>query len=364
LDISTLRAAADGAAALATVAGEPKNDVQYYELVGQGKELMKDLSGERDASGALMTQVRGPSGRYVGNLKLKEVAFTGARATSVQLAVATAALRLAIEETKNAIEEVAADVDELRRLAEAAEIGNIAGLYRVLANAREQVDEDGTISQATWDSIAAHEVTAQQGADRARALVRRNLQSLPVEKDGSERADAAERLVREQSLRRSLRLLLLAEQCRLLYRSLKLDQVGQVEPDAVESETRAARRMLEQNATADRELIQELQHAIGRLGHASLVDGVRPFTRKKLAGLVTVLQGDVEQFAAERHQQLESWAPSTAPRVSDAARDLFERAQNGVNAGRNTLARGIEYASRTLRADDPQRDKVEHRERR
>jgi len=107
----------------------------------------------------------------------------------------------------------------------------VAGLYRVLANARTQVDETGSISQATWDAIAVHEVTAQQGADRARARVRRMLRDLPLDSDAGERTVTAERLVRERSLDRSLQLLLLAEQCRLLYRSLKLDQVRRTEPE-------------------------------------------------------------------------------------------------------------------------------------
>lgn len=87
-------------------------------------------------------------------------------------------------------------------------------------------------------------VTAQQGADRARALLRRMLQQLPLDGDAAERADTAERLLREQSLARSLRLLLLAEQCRLLYRSLKLDQVRRTEPEALGDGINAAQRLL------------------------------------------------------------------------------------------------------------------------
>lgn len=54
-----------------------------------------------------------------------------------------------------------------------------------------------------------------------------------------------------QALARSLRLLLLAEQCRLLYRSLKLDQIRRAEPEALAGEISAAKRLLAENAAAD-----------------------------------------------------------------------------------------------------------------
>lgn len=357
LDVGALRGLADGVAALSAAHGiKPTGGARYVELTKDSAAKLAEYGPQHDSAGAVYGFVRNHSGQFAGNLKGRQVTLAGSRMASVQLAVAAAALRLAIQETQNAVEDVAADVDELRQLAEAAEIGNVAGLYRILANAREQVDEAGVISQATWDAIAVHEVTAQQGADRARALLRRMLRDLPLDQDAGERTDAAERLIGEQALARSLRLLLLAEQCRLLYRSLKLDQIRRAEPEALGGESTAAQRLLAENAAADRELIDQLHDAVNRLGRTGPLDGVRLFTRTKLPRLVAALQDEVEQFARQRQQQLDSWAPTRTPRVVDAVREVAGRVYGGAIASRNQLGGLLEQAGRRLQGAKSQRD--------
>lgn len=354
LDVGAARGVADGAAALSAVHGISSAGARYVELTGDSAAKLAQYGAQRDSAGAIYGFVRDSSGKFAGNLKGNPVSLAGSRATSVQFAVAAAALRLAIQETQDAVEDVAADVDQLRRLTEAAEIGNVAGLYRILANARRQVDQTGVISQATWDAIAVHEVTAQQGADRARALVRHILRDMPLGADAGERTEAADRLVSEQTLTRTLRLLLLAEQCRLLYRSLKLDQVRRAEPEALDGEITAAQRLLVENATADRELIDQLHDTVNRLGRTGPLDGVRLFTRRKLPRLITALQEEVEHFARQRQQQLESWAPTTTPRVADALKEVAGRVYGGALAGRNQLGGLLEQVGRRLQGEERQ----------
>ncbi|MCA1677108.1 MAG: hypothetical protein LC799_34650, partial [Actinobacteria bacterium] len=356
LDVGSLRGVADGLAALSAVQGIRTTGGRYVELSKDSWTKLMQRGPQPDGSGGFYGFVRNSNGQFAGNLKGKPVTLAGSRALSLQLAMATAALALAIQETHDVVEDMAADVGDLRQLAEAAEIGNVAGLYRVLANARTQVDETGAISQATWDAIAVHEVTAQQGADRARALVRRTLRDLPLDKDAGERTGAAERLVREQVLVRSLRLLLLAEQCRLLYRSLKLDQVRRTEPEELNGEIIAAQRLLAENAAADRELIDQLHDVVSRLGRIGPLDGVRLFTRGRLPRLTTILQEQVEEFARQRQQQLESWAPLTTPGVGDAIREVAGRAYRGAIEGRNQLGGFVEQVGRRLQGAQRRHD--------
>ena len=238
-----------------------------------------------------------------------------------QTAMALAALRLAIQEMQEAVEAVARDVADLRRIAETAEIGNLAGVYRVLANAAVRWTRAGSITQATWDSIAPHEVTVQQSADRLRALLRRTLEDLPLEADTGERYAAARRLLDEQTIGRSLKLLVLAEQCRLLWRSLKLDQVRRSEPEALAGEADAAKAMLADNAHADQALIAGLHAALVALGKVGPLDGVRVFTKGKLPAAVADLREQVNQFASQREQQLDSWGRRTRRRRSATRRD-------------------------------------------
>lgn len=164
--------------------------------------------------------------------------------------------------------------------------------------------------------------------------------------------------MREHSLARSLRLLLLAEQCRLLYRSLKLDQVRRTEPDALDGEITAAQRLLAENAASDRELIAQLHDAVSRLGRTGPLDGVRLLTRGRLPRLTAVLQEQVEEFARQRQQQMASWASAATPSVSDAVREVAGRAYRGAIEGRRQLGSFVEQVGRRLQGVERERDQT------
>ena len=359
LDISDLRSATDGLAALATVNSLARGGGRYVELSADSWRKFQQYGGQSAGNGYVHGFVRGAGGKFAGNMTMRKAPMAASKATSLQFTMAAAALRLAVQELQDAAESVAADVDDLRKLAEAAEIGNLAGLYRVLANARRQADESDVISQATWDAIASHEVTAQQGADRARALIRRTIRDLPQDKDAGDRSDAAERLVQERSLDRSLQLLLLAEQSRLLYRSLKLERVRSTEPDVLEAEVTASKQLLEENAAADRQLIDELHTALNQLGRTSGLDGLRLLARNRLPAATATLQQQVEQFAQLRGQQLEMWAPLNAPRTGDAFKEVAGRAQQGLIGARKQVGGLVEQLGQRMQGDWQRRDATE-----
>lgn len=336
LRIASAGPIADGLAALSTGAGMVGriDGRRYVEVSAKHWDTLK-RQGVPDHNGAYMPMIRGGGGKFVEQVRMRPV---GSLANGMpQTAIALAALRLAIQEMQEAVEAVARDVADLRRIAETAEIGNLAGVYRVLANARSQVDETGSITQATWDSIAPHEVTVQQSADRLRALLRRTLEDLPLEADTGERYAAARRLLDEQTIGRSLKLLVLAEQCRLLWRSLKLDQVRRSEPEALAGEADAAKAMLADNAHADQALIAALHAALVALGKVGPLDGVRVFTKGKLPTAVADLREQVNQFASQREQQLDSWAPDPTPTISDAARQVGALAEQAAIEGKRVV---------------------------
>ncbi|MHC1558087.1 hypothetical protein ACR9E3_03980 [Actinomycetospora sp. C-140] len=323
LRLTDLRPAADALAVLSSVIGlrhaggtfVQVDPVKWSQLLRQGVP---------DGSGAFLPALRDVNGRFVHNLRLRPV--NGIQLASMQTTLMMSALRLAIEETLEAVEAIAADVSDLKRMAEAADIGDLAGLYRVLANTRRQVDDAGSISQAGWDAIAPHEVTAQQAADRLRVLLHRRIQDLPLHEDAATRLEQAERLLADEFFSRNLRLLVLAEQCRLLWRSLKLDQVRRTEPDALVGEAMAAKSLLEENAASDQRLIVDLRDALVRLGKLGPLDGFRVFTRSGLPETVKKLRAHVEDFASTRQQQIDSWVPDPTPTIGDAFSELGMRA--------------------------------------
>lgn len=150
-------------------------------------------SGFVNGQGWFSPMLRGSGQKIVEHVGLKPVLTGPGSPMAAATLVTIAAVRLAIEEVQDSVEELSRDIADLRRVVEAADIGNLAGVYRVLANARVQVDEAGGINQATWDAIAPHEVTVQQSADRLRAYRGRTIEALSLNGDLGDRYDEAKR---------------------------------------------------------------------------------------------------------------------------------------------------------------------------
>lgn len=157
-------------------------------------------------------------------------------------------------------------------------------------------------------------------------------------------------------MRRSLRLLLLAEQCRLLWRSLKLDHVRKTEATALSGEIAAAERLLEENAAADRKLIELLETSVARLGSLHALDGLRLMSRRKLPALATQLRADLDEFAELRKAQIDSWVAAPSPTVKDAAKELGKRAGQATIEARQFTGRRLEGLGRLLQGDPANRD--------
>ncbi|GLZ49473.1 hypothetical protein Acsp06_56580 [Actinomycetospora sp. NBRC 106375] len=332
LDLRPYRALSEGVGSL----GQSRTGEMAKRYVELGAERWKEVASSGGVSSELRVVARdAKTGKFVANVpapSLKAVAKV-----QPEVMIALAAIEMALQSLTETVEEIASNVEDLKRIAETVEIGNLAGLYRVLANARTQVDRTGTISRTTWESLATHEVTAQQSADRLRAYLQRVLKDLPVAKDAGDRSKAAGRLLKEGTLQRTLRLLVLAEQCRLLWRSLKLDQVRVAEPEALDAEAEAAKALLAENAHADRELVAALRQAVEQLTKVGPLDGARLMTRSQMPEQRAALRAQVEEFATSRAQQFDSWAPDQNYKLRDAVREVGQITKRGATVGTDVV---------------------------
>lgn len=348
LRLSDVQPAADGLAALGAIIGYARTGGTVVQ-VDPAKWAQLVAQGVPDGTGAFLPSLRDGAGRFTELLRLRPVA--GLPMLSLQTTLMVAALRMAIEDTGEQVEAIARDVADLRRASEAQEIGNLAGIYRALANARTEADRAGTISQATWDAIAPHEITVQQVADRLRALLHRTVQDLPVDEDAGTRHEHAERLLDEEVLGRNLRLLVLAEQSRLLWRSLKLEHIRRTELDALPHEADAARAMLEENAGADRRLVEALRTTVTALGRMGPLDGFRIFTKDELPKVVAQLRAQVDEFAATRQEQIDVWAPEESPTLGDAWSEVGARIDRAAGEARQAIGGWLENLGGLVRGD-------------
>lgn len=332
LDLAPMKALAANAALL-NRSGAVEPVKRYVELGAQRWKQIAPAGGTTSELRLVTRDIK--TGRIVANNPAG--ALKTAVATQPEVLIALAAIQMALQSLTEAVEEIAENVEDLKRIAETTEVGNLAGLYRVLQAARGEVDRTGVLPRTTWESIAPHEVTAQQPADRVRAYLRRVLDDLPLDADAGDRLKAARRLVDQGTLQRSLRLLVLAEQNRLLWRSLKLDRVRLAEPEALESEIDSATRLLAENAAADQALIAALRERIGQLCRLTALDGARPLTPPRLLQASGQLRDQVDQFAAARSQQVESWGEQSRPGLREAAKEIGERAGAAAAIGRRSV---------------------------
>ena len=99
LDLAALRGTADGLAALAAAHGVATTGARYVELSADSAAKLAQYGRQLDGAGGFYGFVRNASGQFVGNLTMKPAALVGSRALSLQVTMAMAAMRLALQET-------------------------------------------------------------------------------------------------------------------------------------------------------------------------------------------------------------------------------------------------------------------------
>jgi hypothetical protein len=122
----TVSEVADIGAAAATVTSLAASSGSYVQLSQRSMELLKQhqmIPGQ--TAEFFQSAVRGAQGRFAGTLEFRPVSLAASQAAALQLAAATIALRVAVENVQQAVERVEGKVDELLARARANDIGPV-----------------------------------------------------------------------------------------------------------------------------------------------------------------------------------------------------------------------------------------------
>ena len=104
-------------------------------------------------AGFFQGAVRGAHGQFAGTLDFQTVSLAASQAAALQLAAATIALRVAVEDVQQAVAKVEGKVDELLARARANDVGPVVAHHAVLAEMTATLDREGSLPSTDWDTV-------------------------------------------------------------------------------------------------------------------------------------------------------------------------------------------------------------------
>ncbi|HEX4778940.1 MAG TPA: hypothetical protein VFW74_19345, partial [Acidimicrobiia bacterium] len=162
---------ADVAATATSLAAVHANAGEFVRLSPHSVELLRQFGAVPTDSGFFHAFVRGSGGQIAGQLQWQPVATASQQALSLQLAVATLALRLAIGNLEHAVERVEEQVELVRAFLAAQQVGDVVGNYVVVRDVVERIARGVTLAQADWDAVAGVGAACQRDVQRLRAWI-------------------------------------------------------------------------------------------------------------------------------------------------------------------------------------------------
>ena len=130
---------------------------------------------------------------FAGNLDFKQVSFAAEQALSVQFAMATVALRAAINEVQEAVARVEGKVSDLVALTKAVVIGEVIGYHRVLTEYVSRLERTGALPAVDWDTVAALGPDLVKGVEILRRYVRTQVDDLDIALPAADRSEPSTR---------------------------------------------------------------------------------------------------------------------------------------------------------------------------
>ncbi|MDT3440336.1 MULTISPECIES: hypothetical protein [unclassified Pseudofrankia] len=327
---------------------------EYFQMPPSSLELFMKLGVVPGADGCFKGTVRSANGQFFANLDFRQVSLGPTRAMSIQLAVATAALRAAIKDVERAVERVEGKVDDLAARARSATLGDVLGSHRLLRQHVATLDEKGVLPETTWQSVAALGPQLAVGIERIRQFLSQRVKNLDVTKSAAERAKRLHDAVDNNNIGELFQLLVVAEDSHYLWHRLSIEHARTTEPHNLEHVIASARKLLRDDVQLDRELLDDLRQAIDFYAALRPLEKHRALSRKKLEEDVEALRRGFDDFAAARQIQVTHWQAIQRPTWGDVGAELGRRGTAIGRAAQNASAKAIaaadEYASRAADA--------------
>ncbi len=309
---------ADVAAGVSALGALGANAGSILTLTPGSLQLLDTYGRIPDGAGAFHTFVTGPNGRIAAQLRFTEVPQLGSQMLSVQMAAATSSLRHAIKDVQESIERVEDKVDAIAQQVEAQLVGSVVSQYEFL----DRWTDATHLTDTDWQSISPLGQPVHSSTEVLRQYLRRMVDAIPVEANARDRARKLTALVERDRVPETLTLLLVAQQAEYLWQSLRLQRVADVEPQHLDATIESARTLLQDNLTADRELVEELAQRLVDARSLRPLEIHRKVSGSRLSTNAEVLRAALDRFSESRQLQAISWAEPVAPTFSAAWKEL------------------------------------------
>jgi hypothetical protein len=255
-----------------------------------------------------------------------EVSVVAEQALSIQMMMATAALRVAMREVQQAVEHVEGKVDDLVVLTKARTIAGVVGEHRLLAEYVDRMDRTGALPDVDWDTVAGLGPGLAVGIEELRRYVRGHVERLPQTQGAQKRSEGLHELLDVVRIGEVLQLLVIAEDSHYLWQRLRVERSRTSDPAHVGEINESARRLLREDLEADSDLVLGLQEWLVEYGKLRPLEIYRVLSRNALEADVPRLRQAVDEFVEARRLQIVSWTDLERPTLEDARAEVRRHA--------------------------------------
>lgn len=263
--------------------------------------------------------VRGPNGRFISNRPFDPKQLAKA---NPEVMIASAAIQLALadatREITAALERVEDKTDDLLRLANAEQAGDVNGHHRLLSRMVRDIESGTALTSTDWSSIAGLGPKLEVAVERLRGYLVRLVKDLPIAAPADERADRLGKAAEQQRLGETLQLLIVSEQSLYLWQRLRVERVETSEPEHVDQTIASAHAILAEHLTADLELVNDLRDVLVAYGSIGVSEFHRKLSGRRLRRHISALQSDLDMFVEARGIQIGEWKPLSQATARDA----------------------------------------------
>lgn len=321
----TAQALADTASAATALAALGATSGTYFSMSPESLKLYQSgnvMPGSRGYFRGVFTD-----GGGITNLaQFQEVSLVAEQALSIQMMMATVALRVAIGEVQQAVERVEGKVDDLVVLTKARTIAGVVGNHRLLAEYVDRMDRTGALPDVDWDTVAGLGPELAQGIEELRRYVRGHVEKRSHTRGAKKRAEGLRELLDVVRLGEVLQLLVVAEDSHYLWQRLRIERSRTSDPAHVGEITMSANRLLREDLEADRDLVLGLQEWLIEYGKLRPLEIHRILSRNSLEADVPRLREAVDEFVDARRLQIVSWTDLERPTLEQVQAEVRRHA--------------------------------------
>jgi hypothetical protein len=322
----TVSDVADVAAASAAVSSVAASAGSYVQLSHRSMELLAQhqlIPGQ--TNGFFQGTVRGVHGRFAGTMDFRTVSLVANQAAALQLAAATVALRIAVENVQQAVARVEGKTDELLARARADQVGHVVAQHGVLSEMTAALDRTGSLPATDWDTVQHLGANVPGAIETLRRYVVSHVELLDPGASAQDRAKGLRRVVTGGQIGLMLQLLVLAEDSYYQWQRLRLERIQTVEPEHLADAITRANNQLAADLERDREIVGLLETTLTGFATQRPLEIIHPLAARNLQADASALKDDLAAFASARRMQIENWSEFTRPTVGDAAREIKAR---------------------------------------